>query len=176
MVKMESLAAIEMVRISLINDKQANGYSYIGVLLIIATIGLTLALASTLWSFAQQREKERELIFIGNQFRKAIGQYYERTPGMVKNYPMRLDELLQDNRYVTTQRYLRKIYKDPMTNQNDWGIINAPQGGIMGIFSKSAVKPIKQNGFQEINKSLEGQQHYHDWQFFYVPPPVPQNK
>lgn len=152
------------------------GYSYIGVLLIVATIGLTLALASTLWSFAQQRERERELIFVGNQFKRAIGQYYERTPGMVKVYPMRLEDLLQDNRYVTTQRYLRKIYKDPITNQSEWGIINAPQGGIMGVFSKSDAKPIKQSGFKETNNNLEGQNHYYDWQFFYVPLPLPPSK
>lgn len=177
---MVNLVVMQMAQIlateARVYHSKTNGYSYIGVLLIIATIGLTLALASTLWSFAQQREKERELIFIGNQFRRAISQYYERTPGIVKNYPMRLEDLLQDNRYVTTQRYLRKIYKDPMSNQTEWGTINAPQGGIMGVFSKSAAKPIKQSGFKEINNSFENQQHYYDWQFFYVTPAITPNK
>jgi type II secretory pathway pseudopilin PulG len=170
MAKMANLAEARMVQTLVTRDRQAaGGYSYIGVLLIISTIGLTLALASTLWSFAQQREKERELIFIGNQFRKAIGQYYERTPGTVKTYPARIEDLLQDNRYVTIQRYLRKIYKDPMTNQIEWGVINAPQGGIMGVYSKSDSKPIKQSGFLEINKNLESGKHYYEWQFLYTP-------
>jgi type II secretory pathway pseudopilin PulG len=169
------MALILVTKVRAINHK-SNGYSYLGVLLIVATIGLTLAMASTLWTFAQQREKERELIFIGNQFRRAIGQYYERTPGTVKTYPLRIEDLLQDSRYVTTQRYLRKIYIDPMTNQSEWGVINAPQGGIMGVFSKSVAKPIKQSGFQVVNNNLENQQSYHDWQFFYAPLPIPQNK
>jgi type II secretory pathway pseudopilin PulG len=153
-----------------------HGYTYVGVLFIIATIGLTQALASTLWSFAQQREKERELLFIGNQFRKAIQQYYVKTPGFVKTYPPSLEALLEDNRFVTTQRYLRRIYLDPMTNNAEWGIINAPQGGVMGIYSISNEKPIKQDGFAEVNIHLANRRHYSEWQFFYAPQPIVDRK
>jgi type II secretory pathway pseudopilin PulG len=149
-----------------------SGYTYVGVLFIIATIGLTLSLASTLWSFAQQREKERELLFVGNQFRKAIQQYYVKTPGFVKTFPPNLEALLEDNRFVTTQRYLRKIYLDPMTNTAEWGLINSPQGGIMGVYSMSDDKPIKQDGFAEVNNQLANRKHYSEWQFFYFPQPV----
>ena len=145
------------------------GFTYLGVLFFLAIMSITLAMASTLWSFAQQREKERELRFIGNQFRQAIGLYYERTPGTIKKYPSRLEDLLQDNRYVTTQRYLRKIYRDPMTNAHNWGLVPAFDGGIMGVYSQSEATPIKVSLFSDEGKVLEGAKKYTGWQFVYLP-------
>ena len=57
----------------------------------------------------QLREKERDLLFVGDQFRRAIGEYYEKAPGGVKVYPKKLEDLLRDNRYPGVQRWLRKI-------------------------------------------------------------------
>lgn len=148
--------------------KLAKGFTYVGLLIIIAIMGLSLALAGTLWTFTQQREKERQLIFIGNQYRQAIGNYYQRTPGSVKTYPNTLKDLLQDNRYVSTQRYLRKLYPDPITERFDWGLVMAPQGGIMGVYSNSSQKPIKSDEFKLINSNFAHQKKYSDWQFFYV--------
>lgn len=145
------------------------GFTYIGVLIIVAIIGLTLALASTLWSFAQQRQKEQELIFVGNQFRQAIGQYYERSPGSVKIYPRTLEDLLQDNRYVSIQRYLRRIYRDPITGIAEWGLVMAPEGGVMGVHSNSDMKPIKEASFLGVNAGFEDGKKYSDWRFIYRP-------
>jgi type II secretory pathway pseudopilin PulG len=163
-------------QISLIKHKcnflsnYAGGFTYIGLLIIIAIMGINLALAGTIWSFTQQREQERQLIFVGNQYLQAIGNYYQRTPGSVKTYPATLQNLLQDNRYVSTQRHLRKLYADPITQSQDWGIVTAPQGGIMGVYSKSKLQPIKNAGFKQINANFEGQKKYSDWQFIYSSP------
>lgn len=140
-----------------------------GLLFFIAIMGITLAMASTLWSFAQQREKERELLFIGHQFQHAIGLYYERTPGTIKRYPSRLEDLLEDNRYVTIQRYLRKIYRDPMTGTHKWGLVSAPSGGVMGVYSLSEDTAIKTNNFNDDNSALAGAKKYAQWQFVYLP-------
>lgn len=145
------------------------GFTYLGLLYIITIMGITLAMASTLWSFAQQREKERELLFIGHQFRRAIGLYYERTPGAEKKYPNQLQDLLLDNRYVTTQRYLRQIYRDPITGVSDWGLVPAPSGGIMGVYSKSEANPIKTENFKVEDSVLEGAKKYSEWKFIYIP-------
>ncbi len=148
--------------------KKHNGFTYIGLLFIVALLGVTLALAGTLWSFAHQREKERELIFIGNQFRQAIGLYYEKSPGYIKTYPPTLDELMEDDRYVSLQRYLRRVYIDPMTGNPDWALIMAPQGGIMGVHSKSNMKVIKIGHYKLINEWRVAK-IYSDWTFIYTP-------
>lgn len=148
--------------------KAVRGFTYVGLLIIIAIMGLSLALAGTLWTFTQQREQERQLIFVGNQYRQAISNYYQRTPGTIKTYPNTLKDLLQDNRYVSTQRYLRKLYLDPITLRLDWGLVMAPQGGIMGVYSKSKLHPIKSEGFKQVNANFANQKEYSGWQFFYV--------
>ena len=63
------------------------GFTYLALLIAVALIGIGLVAASEVWSQSRQREKEQELLFIGEQFRQAIGMYYERTPGAVRRYP-----------------------------------------------------------------------------------------
>jgi Type II secretory pathway, pseudopilin PulG len=147
------------------------GFTYIGLLLLVAIMNVTLAMAATLWSFALQREKERELLFAGNQFRQAIGLYYEQTPGTVKHYPHKLKDLIRDDRYLNVRRYLRQIYQDPMTGKTDWQLIPAPDGGIMGVYSNSDKSAVKTRNFRYIDRMLEGKTRYAEWEFAYLPQP-----
>lgn len=119
-------------------------------------------------SRAAQREKEQELLFIGNQFRQAIGAYYERSPGGAKRFPRKLEELLEDRRHLVPQRYLRKVYADPMTGKRDWGLVAAPDGGIMGVYSQSDAQPIKTGGFRPRDGTLAQTGRYSDWHFSYA--------
>ena len=63
------------------------GFTLAGALIVTALLGAGAAAYGEIASHAAQREKERELLFVGNQFRQAIGAYYERSPGGVKRYP-----------------------------------------------------------------------------------------
>ncbi len=128
-----------------------------------------LAATGVMWSQMQQREKERDLLFIGNEFRKAITTYYEQTPGTVKRYPNSLNDLLKDNRQLATVRHLRRIYRDPMTASFEWGIVRATDGGVMGIYSLSNKSTIKRSGFLQRDAAFEKQTRYVDWQFVYKP-------
>lgn len=150
--------------------KRAQGFTYIGVVLAVAVSGALLAAGSVVWSQQAQRERERELLLIGKEFRRAIGLYYERTPGAAKRYPERLEDLLRDDRYLSMQRYLRRIYRDPLTGKPEWGLIQAPAGGIMGVHSLSNSRPTKTGGFDEAERDLDGKTRYSDWQFVYTPP------
>lgn len=111
------------------------GFTYLTALLLVAALGAGLAAIGELWSQARQREKEAELIWVGNQFKQAIGLYYQRSPGAVKRYPEKLEDLLEDKRHLTVQRYLRRIYADPMTGKPEWKLVTASSGGIMGVQS-----------------------------------------
>jgi type II secretory pathway pseudopilin PulG len=159
---------------------KASGFTYVIMLVAVAVSGVLLAAGSIVWSQQAQRERERELLLIGKEFRRAIGLYYERTPGAVKRYPERLEDLLHDSRYLSTQRYLRRIYRDPVTGKAEWGLVQAPAGGIMGVYSLSSDRPVKTGGFDETEMGFEGTAKYSDWQFAYLPlsastaqPPAP---
>jgi type II secretory pathway pseudopilin PulG len=149
--------------------KSQSGFTYLTILFAIAVAGVVLSNTGVDWWQAAQREKERELQFVGNQYRQAIAQYYERTPGAVKRYPAKLEDLLADTRYNPPQRYLRKLYRDPVLNQKKWGIVPALGGGIMGVHSLSDVLPIKSSNFSYADQAFEGKTKYSDWQFIYTP-------
>jgi len=154
--------------------KRQAGFTYLAILFAVAIVGVMLAGTGLDWSHASRREKERELLFIGSQFRQAIALYYQRTPGAVKRYPANLDNLIDDRRYNPPQHYLRKIYRDPITSQAQWGLVMAPEGGIMGVHSLSEAVPIKTSGFRDADVVFEGTKKYADWLFSYIPPsPVP---
>ena len=145
------------------------GFTYLAVLFAVVVSTAGLAGAVQLWSFAQQREREIELLFVGAQFRQAIALYYERTPGAAKRYPAELADLLKDARYPGTERYLRKIYFDPMTGKPEWGLVKAPEGGIMGVYSLSAGQTVKIANFRLADTGLAGKTKYSEWQFAYRP-------
>ena len=152
----------------LMQRSRQGGFTYLAALFLIVVMGVMLGAVGKIWSTAQQREKERELLFIGNQFRQAIGRYYNQSPGGVKTFPTRLEELLQDPRQLATQRYLRKIYRDPMTGQAEWAVF-VVNGQITGVYSKSQDTPFKSGNFRPADKTFEAAEKYGDWKFIYTP-------
>jgi type II secretory pathway pseudopilin PulG len=144
------------------------GFTLLGMLIAVALLGAGMAAYGELASHAAQRDKEQELIFVGNQYRQAIAGYYERSPGGAKRFPRKLEDLLEDKRYPMPQRYLRRMYADPMTGQPQWGLIPAPDGGVMGVYSLSEAQPIKSGGFAARDRAFDGTGRYSDWQFSYV--------
>lgn len=149
------------------------GFTYIGLLLAVAVSGAALAAVGELASHAAQRERENELLFVGEEMRQAIGAFYERSPGGAKRYPAALEELLEDKRHPVPQRYLRRIYPDPLTGKPDWGVIEAPGGGIMGVYSRSELAPIKRGNFPRADESFAQATRYSDWKFFHSPQELP---
>jgi type II secretory pathway pseudopilin PulG len=144
------------------------------MLLAVAVIGIGLAAVGEVWSAASQRSRERELIFIGHEFRGAIERYYEQTPGGIKRFPIKLEDLLEDNRYPMVRRHLRKLYRDPMTGKAQWGLVKAPDGGVQGVYSLSDERPIKQSGFEPADQGLQGAPTLSGWRFVYEPATVVQ--
>lgn len=143
------------------------GFAYIGVLVLTAVIGIGLMQASLVWSKQRQRERETELLFVGSQIRLAIERYYRAPPG--SQYPRSLDALVEDKRSPNIQHHLRRLYADPMTGKPDWGIVKAPDGGIMGVYSQAPGKPLKQGGFALADEAFSGKNSYRDWVFIYRP-------
>ena len=144
--------------------RRAAGFTYMTVLFIVAIMGAGLALVGEVWHTAAVREKEAELLHVGNQYRRAIERYYLSGPRL---YPRSLSDLLKDTRKPVTERYLRRLYPDPMTGRADWGLIKAPDGGIMGVYSLSDDAPLKTAGFRARDQQFLGATQYREWKFVY---------
>lgn len=140
------------------------GFTYLGVLLLIAVSSVALAASGTLWSTCVQRERERQLLWIGGQYAQALRSFYRASPGLAQ-YPQALAELLEDNRFPSPQRHLRRLYPDPVTGSDDWGLLRAVDGRITGVYSRSDATPLKRSGFDAQWSTFEGLEHYSDWQF-----------
>jgi type II secretory pathway pseudopilin PulG len=149
---------------------KARGFTYLTVLFIVAILTTGLALVGEVWHTAAMREKEADLLFAGNQYRKAIARYY--LSGPQRQYPRSLDDLLKDPRRPGAERYLRKLYPDPVTGK-EWSLVKAPDGGILGVHSVSDEKPFKNARFKARDAAFEGAQKYSDWKFVYMPHAAP---
>lgn len=94
------------------------GYAMAALLVALGVMAVLMTAAMPVWRHASQREKEIETIFRGQQIARAIAMYREKNGG---NFPSSLDLLVQ-------QRFLRKKFKDLMSEDGEW----QPIGGLGG--------------------------------------------
>jgi type II secretory pathway pseudopilin PulG len=151
--------------------RQQKGFTLLAVMAALALVAL--ASHGVIWVLAQQAQREREavLLQVGQEFVRAIGSYYESSPGSVKGYPRQLEELVEDNRFLGTRRHLRKLYDDPVVPGGRWEVIRRPDGGIEGVASTSHAAPVRSTALDLGNVRLPAAQRYSDWRFVFVPPP-----
>jgi type II secretory pathway pseudopilin PulG len=148
------------------------GFTYLWVLFLVAFLGFGMTLVVESEVTATQRDKEKELLALGRQFRIAIGRYYEvQLQGGMHSYPASLDDLLLDGRSPGVRRHLRKIFIDPMTGKPEWGLVKIG-GFIVGVYSLSGGTPIKQDGFDVEESLFRGKQKYSEWKFTYLADPL----
>ncbi len=142
------------------------GFSYLWVMLLVAMLGLSWAMASDIYTTSSQRDKEQELLAIGRQFRVAIASYNESLSFGKREYPASLEDLLHDKRMSGGRRHLRRIFVDPMTGKPEWGLVRMA-GRIVGVYSLSEKQPIKQANFEAEDAAFAGKQKYSEWIFTY---------
>ncbi len=135
-----------------------------GLLIAIAIVTAGLAAVAEVWHTTLQREREKELLFVGNQFRQAISGYFQKN----NRYPVRLEDLLKDDRFPGIRRFLRRIYPDPMTGKAEWGLVTTPDGQIVGVHSLSDDTPVKHAGFRARDAGFQGKTKYSEWVFSYA--------
>jgi type II secretory pathway pseudopilin PulG len=144
------------------------GFTFIGLMILVAISGIALGGVGIVWHQDMQREREKELLFVGEEYRKAIGSYFENTPGQVKQYPKKLEELLLDDRVPYIKRHIRKLYTEPFLPNASWGL-ELQQGQIIGVYSKSELEPIKKVGFLPQFAAFGDAKKYSEWKFIYMP-------
>jgi hypothetical protein len=119
-----------MSRIStaLAKRRRERGYAIL-LVIFLATLMLILAMAAAPNILTEgRREKEKEMIWRGNQYVRGIKLYYRK----MGRFPTSLDDLTQPK--IGTIRFMRKAYKDPMnTEDGSWRLIYVgPAGQLIG--------------------------------------------
>ncbi|WP_338616191.1 type II secretion system protein [Pigmentiphaga sp. CHJ604] len=143
------------------------GFSYLALLFALAIFGVGLAKIGPLSSQLTRRDAEAELIRTGLEVERAIASYYYSSPGTLPTLPRTWDDLLEDRRFVTMKRHLRRIPFDPVTRTYDWGMEEIG-GGMAGIYSRSDAAPLRRRPI-ELERSTTGGEHYSDWKFVFIP-------
>lgn len=141
-----------------------HGYTYLLLLFAVAALGLLTGMVAESWTTLAQREREAELLFVGNQYREALRRYEEALPAAELRPPARLEDLLRDPRFPDTRRYLRQLYADPVTGKFDWVLVREGER-IVGLHSRSTQAPLKSDGFLARDTALRGAKTYAEWLF-----------
>lgn len=116
---------------------RSRGFTYLWLLLAVAIGSVSLVALGTLWHTTGQRERERELIFRGEQIAQALVSYRAASGVGPARWPRTLEELVQDRRGPVDRHHLRQRYADPMTADGRWALITDEQGGVVGVRSTS---------------------------------------
>ncbi len=103
------------------------GYTLVALMVGLTVMLVLIAAVLPLASVQAQRDREEELIFRGLQIAEGI-RVFRRKYG---RYPTTVKEMFE-----VRPRTLRKLWKDPMTKDGQWGIISiagAPLPGQAGM-------------------------------------------
>jgi type II secretory pathway pseudopilin PulG len=131
------------------------GYAMVALLVGLNIMAVMATVALPVWKQMAQREKEAELIFRGEQYKRAVALFQRRNgPGT----------LPPDIRFLVEGRFLRRAYLDPITGKDflvlrQGGAGPGPggqTGGIIGVVSTSPERSIRLYGASNF---------YNEWQF-----------
>ena len=100
--------------------RSESGYSLPALMAMVAIMGLALLLAAPSWRYLSRDDKEQELIFRGRQISAAVARFQRKNGN---SFPNTFEQLVQG-------KYLRKAYKDPMTENGAWRILRPGEGPV----------------------------------------------
>ena len=142
------------------------GFTYVGLIVLVAIIGLVGAATVKLESLLRRAEAEQELLETGAEFTRALRSYAAATPRGQPTQPPSLKELLRDPRFPEPRRHLRKVYIDPITGKAEWGILYlADETGVIGVYSLSDSAPLKVANFDYRFQNFEHRERISEWAF-----------
>ena len=104
------------------------GYLLLAVLLMVAFMVIAATIEAPLIVQQMKRDREEEMIHRGTEYARAIKKYYKKFG----RYPANLEQLDNTNQI----RFLRKRYKDPLTKDGKWKLLN--YGDIQSILNPNA--------------------------------------
>jgi len=148
--------------------QREQGGVLLAALVLIAIVPLLMLGVADQWSTRLIRARETELLFVGDQMVQALASYRDADPSGL--YPLSLNDLVEDRRGLNTRHHLRSLYRDPMTNRAEWGLVREPDRRISGVYSLAPGAPFKQTGFAPRHQDFEHKKSYRAWVFSAVQP------
>ena len=91
-----------------------SGFTMVAVVIFIAILTILIAAVGPSIGMIMRREREEELLFRGKQYARSIALFQRRFG----RYPNSLKEMWENN-----PRTVRKLWKDPMCDCNDWKLL-----------------------------------------------------
>jgi len=108
--------------------RREGGYLLLAILLMVAFMVIAATIEAPLMVQQMKRDREEEMIHRGTEYARAIKKYYKKFG----RYPANLEQLDNTNQI----RFLRKRYKDPLTKDGKWKLLN--YGDIQAILNPNA--------------------------------------
>jgi hypothetical protein len=106
-----------------------------------------MAMALPVWERVKQRENEEELIFRGKEYIEAIARYHTK----LNAYPPDLETLQK-------MKFIRKLYKDPMTETGEWKVLHPGslvETGEAGFINQPGQKKAGEEDSEDENQEQE---------------------
>ena len=124
------------------------GYTLAGVLVLIGIMSVMMAMALPVWERIKQRENEEELIFRGKEYMEAIARYHTKF----HSFPPDVETL-------SKMKFIRKLYKDPMTENGEWKLLHPEslvETGEAGFINQPGAKQREDEDQEGNEKKREG--------------------
>jgi type II secretory pathway pseudopilin PulG len=100
-----------------VRSRTQAGYSLVALLASITIMMILMAAAVPSWRYVMQNDREEELLYRGGEIADAIVRFQRKNGNA---YPTSLDQLVKG-------KFLRKLYKDPMTTEGKWRLVHQGQ-------------------------------------------------
>lgn len=156
-------------------SKRSKGYTLLILMFAVAVLSIGLMVAFPVWETQINREREKELIFRGNQYIEAVRLFQQKYPG---SFPHSLKELHEE-------KCIRRLYEDPMTKHGRWNLIlssgqpsrgkkgQSPQSvmvappGVLSSIDNPQILGVVSPSQEKSIKIYHNQETYDRWLFFY---------
>jgi len=148
------------------NPKAQQGYTYIGLLILVAVTATLAAGLLRVGTVVQRHQAEEALLEAGSELANALYSYSRATAQGQNPRPGSIQDLLRDPRFPKTViRHLRRIPLDPMTGQERWGELRSDK--VLGIDAFYSLSDLQTERTTFVSKYADfaDKRYYREWLF-----------
>ncbi len=141
------------------------GYALLTAIVAVNIFAILALTARSMWETESQLDLEEELLFRARQYKTAIELYLKKN---INVYP-------NDLKILYEKKFLRKLFKDPMTESGEWNIVM--RGGIGGkkglllvpeemveqYITKARIVGVCSTSIEEGIREYRGKKRYSEW-------------